>query len=114
MQKLPYVGCDDRLKNLYHFLTTVDLPLLLCRQSKHGGSVLLCEVQLILGKKTERMEREGGTRERRRKLLNECECLQAEFRVGSLVWFWTHHQLSEHEVQLLKGGHGLGGLQCSQ
>lgn len=44
----------------------------------------------------------------RRQQLNEYGCLNA-FRRGTV----THHQLSEHGVQLLDGGHGQVGLQHS-
>lgn len=38
------------------------------------------------------------------------------FRTGSLtrLQYSTHHQLSEHRVQLLRGGHGQSGLQYSR
>lgn len=104
-----YFGCCIYIY-YYHFLTTVDLPFFLCWQSKHVCSVLLCEVQFILGQRKEKIEREEikawlseGT------YCRNTRCSEEEH----LLWSCTHHQLSEHGVQLLKGGHRQSGLQYS-
>lgn len=36
------------MRVFYLLFAAVDLPFLLCRQGKHGFSVFLCEVKLIL------------------------------------------------------------------